>query len=945
VVTQHPSDLGPLIAQVYHPQVNDPTAMVLERMVVTPQDQLRLCKSVLQLGPSTCMIDFEGKVNDLAQMAHITAFATPDESFDLFDRVYEQTHHAVFAEMAKKQNGTDDEKKTYAGFDFTSTRELWLKHLSRSAESYTLGWTHHDQDNADNHREIYVRLPAQNTKFGFERYDVLKEIARVNLRYMFYHWPAPSTDQPTTQPTVPCATPAARSGASFPWVGTFPPTAVVRLIEPQAQSYAALEAINTAYDLAFREMVDAYALTDEFGARANAVISEMERRNGRNPQPVQAVALVEDPSTVISAHIWMETYLGFFKRTYGKDAPSILLFVAGSDLNRIIGGVGGELLRSVMINRLHKLQRNNENILFIPWLGSGGNDVRSGPGELLNAGAQIWAEQNTDGSHALLNVGIPRTIQADALASPRKFLEELAAFGDQPVDHEVFRLARQEDIKTVYDATKVLTTAEIPSDFDPADTRKNADKERQRMLWAGLTMFTHINRVTRFAWPINNLKSLLERHNQVGRVGSSGAIAYGRQWPTVSDYVNGVLYKEQHPDPGDIIKPEHGLLGFMVGTDANGLDDASKNFINIQRGAMHVLLLTLQKRLDKVPAWTGITRSTRAINDAFARYVLGTPLTTVHGIGATLRLLMKTPEGKVTSDDQSAIKILAGYAALAMGNPQLVPIEQVISVIRRSLGMPSCTPATDPANPEAPAPACEPGLVVIPPPAQNGKPNPVPRQAIPEEVQQLWLYYVRNSGFTMIRTDPANGPSDDPIFADFNYAKTDIELIKRRLEVVFPESALTNEIIAGLRDSEGEPEGLQITDHKGFINYLVKEYISDVLTLESFLTARRGADCKLYQECSGVNMTYAEEYRTRLKALIEDARFQTAMKVMPDGSQEMPVTIETVIFPDGSRIEGKTESRPFNKYKPNELSRDEWIGLVKEKIVPLLAIHGWNRIG
>jgi hypothetical protein len=83
----------------------------------------------------------------------------------------------------------------------------------------------------------------------------------------------------------------------------------------------------------------------------------------------------------------------------------MIVFVAGSDLNREIGPVAGQIARQVLRSRLARLQRRVAGVDLIPWVGIGSGPMRSGLGhEPEQASA--------------LHPGMTFTVQPDQLDQP-----------------------------------------------------------------------------------------------------------------------------------------------------------------------------------------------------------------------------------------------------------------------------------------------------------------------------------------------------------------------------------------------------------------------------------------------------------------------------------------------------------------------------------------------
>lgn len=819
VGTQHPSALGPLNWQV---NTGEGRSYPLDTVaVVTPAEQIRQAKMIFEAGPSAYMIDFEGKVNDIASIAKLVEYAVP--GLNLFDDVYEDVHRNII------QNPT--------GALPVTTRENWnseLWHPLRSNQTFQLGWDA-DESGEMQRREIYVRLPDKKAKANLDRTSVITEIARINILYALHQIDRGNPLESQTRKN--CTKEQTERGL------THLNNAVVRLIEPQSENKDDAQKINLAYDETYLALLDTYAnrlnRPELFG-----LLTKTSAENQTVPLlPVQGVTLVEDPATVVQGASWLRDYLQFYLRRYGQGSlPNALLFIAGSDLNRIVGGVAGELLRSVLINRLLDLQTelasNNfmrgirtQTIKVIPWIGAGGGPSRSGPGTLVPG---VGFKEYKDG-HALLNYGIARTFQPDGLEAG------------------VFPVHKQPDfeqIKMVFDVAHdfngppergLISGSTVPK-FDKAE-------ESRRIFWAGITMVSHFDRVNRYALPAVRLRDLLERHNQVGRVKSGAtsseadpgnAVApnkqevYGREWPTFEGYVLNVLGNKD--------------VGFNPAVSTLSNDVVTNAYL---QASLASVLTELQSRIQQTRDWTPQNvKATRAINDAFARYILGAPLTTSHGIGSTLRLLDKY----IDPGETTLVRAIWG-SSNPTGDAPANPISYHIGMIRKGLGIPEESGARDYQN-------------IL--------------DKVPAEVKGLWQYYVRNDGFAVIRTDPDQDPKgadeiETPdrqkvgnLLALGRYGRSDTEIIERRLRVVFPEGTPNvNKIIEQLR-STGR---LEVNSYAKFIGYLVMEYQRDVLALETFL------GCPLYDyTCSGVDEKDASAYRTLIVNLVNNDSFKVAMQ-------------------------------------------------------------------
>ncbi len=360
VLTQHPSAYGPLW---WHVHERKP----LDSIVVTPDEQIASGKEAFTIGPSSYMVDYEGKVNDIASMAKLVEFATP--GLELHDAVYNMLHGELMTRILSEQ-----------GFQMTRDWEPnSAEPQDAEPQDYALGWWPDFQagaelPRADLRREIYVRLPDRSKTSGISRQNVIEEIARINYRYLkFLQADLYGADGPECGEALKAQKPSLSAH-----------NAIVRLIEPQAKEgeagRAQIREINESYDEAFAKVAQLYQQKDHLEEPAFVY----HRGDAILPlYPVQGVALLEDPQTIVEGTYWVEDYITYYQSRYGDTPPSVILFVAGSDLNRIAGPVAGELLRSVMISRMHRLQKKYPKIQLMVWLGSGGGPIRSGPGRVV----------------------------------------------------------------------------------------------------------------------------------------------------------------------------------------------------------------------------------------------------------------------------------------------------------------------------------------------------------------------------------------------------------------------------------------------------------------------------------------------------------------------------------------------------------------------------------
>lgn len=198
---------------------------------------------------------------------------------------------------------------------------------------------------------------------------------------------------------------------------------VDRLIVPDTKSVDELMEVHSTYDRVAAEVVKRAVAARRIPAERRAQVLERLTR-------IQAVPLVEDASTVMNASAMVKDYLGRYRARYGERPKHLVLFVAGSDLNRELGPVGGQLARTVMRSRLARLQRSlGDAVDLIPWAGIGSGPMRSGVGKHPELAS-------------MLHPGMTATIQPDQLDQPRR--ESViaaigrAAFGARPerLSHE-----------------------------------------------------------------------------------------------------------------------------------------------------------------------------------------------------------------------------------------------------------------------------------------------------------------------------------------------------------------------------------------------------------------------------------------------------------------------------------------------------------------------------
>jgi phosphoenolpyruvate carboxylase len=170
---------------------------------------------------------------------------------------------------------------------------------------------------------------------------------------------------------------------------------VDRLIVPDTKRVDELMEVHSTYDRVAAAAVDRAIAQRKLAAPRRA---EVLRKLCR----VQAVPLVEDASTVMHADAMVKDYLAQHRARYGETPKHLVVFVAGSDLNRELGPVGGQLARTVMRSRLARLQRSIPEVDLVPWVGIGSGPMRSGLGRFPE-------------KYGMVHPGMTATIQPDQL--------------------------------------------------------------------------------------------------------------------------------------------------------------------------------------------------------------------------------------------------------------------------------------------------------------------------------------------------------------------------------------------------------------------------------------------------------------------------------------------------------------------------------------------------
>jgi phosphoenolpyruvate carboxylase len=194
----------------------------------------------------------------------------------------------------------------------------------------------------DGDRLLLVRLPGAGEKSEQDRArrsDIIATIAKTNLARV-------------------------RNGKPLP---------VDRLIIPEAKSLDEMIEVHDSYDRASTQAVDeAIAQHALPAAQRDEVLRALRR--------IQVVPLVESSDAVVNLADLGDRYLSFYTQRFGAPPAHLILMAAGSDLNREIGPVAGQVARSIMRSRLQALQERHPGVDIIQWSGIGSGPMRSGPG-------------------------------------------------------------------------------------------------------------------------------------------------------------------------------------------------------------------------------------------------------------------------------------------------------------------------------------------------------------------------------------------------------------------------------------------------------------------------------------------------------------------------------------------------------------------------------------
>jgi hypothetical protein len=281
------------------------------------------------------------------------------------------------------------------------------------------------------------------------------------------------------------------------------------------------------------------------------------------------VPLVENADTVVNADRLVGEYLEAYRQRYGQAPRQMVVFVAGSDLNREVGPVAGQVCRTVMRSRLVELQRRYPEVDLIQWAGIGSGPMRSGPGRFPE-------------KLSMLHPGMTFTVQPDQI--------------DQPDLEETVKAMGRAALRT-------------------RPRQMSAEKERRLLAVGAAFADIHARLSLRSALSTVRLNNLLTPLQQRGRKASAATLIYEKDGQR---YLRSVQPKEASAARGTTYGRTLDISGYA------GLLDES---FAPQKRAIE----RRQRAIDAL--WPAGLADPRAIGGAFARYLQGDALTTVAGLG------------------------------------------------------------------------------------------------------------------------------------------------------------------------------------------------------------------------------------------------------------------------------------------------------------------------
>ena len=344
-----------------------------------------------------------------------------------------------------------------------------------------------------------------------------------------------------------------------------------RLIVPQTKNLAQMLEVHTTYD----RMASAAVAK---AVRAGRIQPKKQDQILRRLKQVQVVPLVESADTVMNAHALVGDYLKQYQRRYGTRPRQVVVFVAGSDLNRQVGPVAAQLSRTVMRSRLAKLQRSLSNkVDIIPWVGIGSGPMRSGVGRFPDKAS-------------MLHPGMTFTVQPDQVYDQKNLEGTVKAMG---------KAALRARPRTL-----------------------SAGQENKLVALGASFADIHARVSLRSAVSTVRLANLLAPLKQRGRKSSTANLLYKKDGRL---YLRSVQPRE---------KGGSGTYGRTL--DISGYTQQLSNDHGPQRRALQ----RRQRTIDRL--WPEGLSDPRAIKGAFARYLQGHALTTVSGLGLALNKARST---------------------------------------------------------------------------------------------------------------------------------------------------------------------------------------------------------------------------------------------------------------------------------------------------------------
>jgi phosphoenolpyruvate carboxylase len=243
-------------------------------------------------------------------------------------------------------------------------------------------------------RALYVRLPGAaetSTTDRRRRRQIFKTIVQTNLKRVIDGRPLP----------------------------------VDRLIVAQTRSLDQLLEVHRTYDRVAAAAVRLAVRRGQLGPEQRAATLRRLKR-------IQVVPLVEYADTVMNVHTLLGEYMKRYAGSYGAPPKRMVVFVAGSDLNRQVGPVAAQISRTVMRSRLARLQEKTPLVDIVPWVGIGSGPMRSGVGRFPEAAS-------------MLHPGMTFTVQPDQVDQGRTLKRTLRAMGDSALKAQAPKLSASQE--------------------------------------------------------------------------------------------------------------------------------------------------------------------------------------------------------------------------------------------------------------------------------------------------------------------------------------------------------------------------------------------------------------------------------------------------------------------------------------------------------------------